>query len=56
MRDYQKKGVRINCPTHISPDGYAKITFCHDPDGTSIELVEVLDQRENIEKTLRENL
>jgi catechol 2,3-dioxygenase-like lactoylglutathione lyase family enzyme len=38
-----KRGVRFNCPPHISPDGYAKVTFCHDPDGTSIELVEVLD-------------
>lgn len=38
-----KNGVRFNCPPYISPDGYAKVTFCHDPDGTSIELVEVLD-------------
>jgi len=38
-----KNGVKFNCPPYISPDGYAKVTFCHDPDGTSIELVEVLD-------------
>lgn len=38
-----KGGVRFNCPPQISPDGYARVTFCHDPDGTSIELVEVLD-------------
>lgn len=37
------KGVKFNCPPYISPDGYAKVTFCHDPDGTCIELVEVLD-------------
>ncbi len=37
-----ERGVRFNCPPYISPDGYAKVTFCHDPDGTSIELVEVL--------------
>lgn len=36
-------GVRFNCPPHKSPDGYAKVTFCHDPDGTTIELVEVLE-------------
>jgi len=35
-----KNGVKFNCPPYISPDGYAKVTFCHDPDGTSIELVE----------------
>ena len=38
-----ESGVRFNCPPYISPDGCAKVTFCHDPDGTSIELVEVLD-------------
>lgn len=37
-----KKGVKFNCPPYVSPDGYAKVTFCHDPDGTSIELVEVM--------------
>lgn len=37
-----KNGVKFNCPPYISPDGYAKVTFCHDPDGTSIELVELL--------------
>ena len=37
-----KNGVRFNCPPYVSPDGYAKVTFCHDPDGTSIELVAVL--------------
>lgn len=46
--EYEKlmeKGVTFNCPPYISPDGYAKVTFCHDPDGTSIELVEVLDTK-----------
>lgn len=37
-----KSGVRFNCPPYISPDGYAKVTFCNDPDGARIELVEVL--------------
>lgn len=37
-----KAGVQFTAPPQLSPDGYAKVTFCHDPDGTSIELVEVL--------------
>ena len=36
-------GVKFNTPPQYSPDGYAKVTFCHDPDGTPIELVQVLD-------------
>jgi len=40
-----KNGVRFTRPPCISPDGYAKVTFCYDPDGTSIELVEVLDKK-----------
>jgi len=36
-------GVRFNAPPQLSPDGYAKVTFCQDPDGTLVELVEVLD-------------
>lgn len=35
-------GVRFNAPPQMSPDGYAKVTFCRDPDGNLIELVEVL--------------
>lgn len=37
-----KNGVKFNYKPYVSPDGYAKVAFCHDPDGTSIELVEVL--------------
>ena len=36
-------GVEFNAPPQNSSDGYAKVTFCHDPDGTPIELVEVMD-------------
>lgn len=36
-------GVKFNSPPQISSDGYAKVTFCYDPDGVPIELVEVLD-------------
>lgn len=37
-----KEGVRFNASPQISPDGYAKVTFCEDPDGNLIELVETL--------------
>ena len=36
-------GVPFNAPPQLSPDGYVKVTFCQDPDGTPVELVEVLD-------------
>lgn len=37
-------GVNFNAPPQLSPEGYAKVTFCRDPDGTLVELVEVMDQ------------
>ncbi len=36
-------GVPFNAPPQLSPDGLAKVTFCRDPDGTFIELVEMLE-------------
>ena len=38
----KKEGIFFIAPPQYSPDGYAKVTFCKDPDGTLIELVEVL--------------
>ncbi len=38
----KKHNVVFNAPPQLSPDGYAKVTFCKDPDGSLIELVEVL--------------
>jgi len=35
-------GIHFNSTPQISPDGYAKVAFCRDPDGNYIELVEVL--------------
>ncbi len=35
-------GIRFNAPPQLSPDAFAKVTFCKDPDGTFIEIVEVL--------------
>lgn len=36
------KGIQFNSTPQLSPDGYAKVTFCRAPEGTLIELVEVL--------------
>jgi catechol 2,3-dioxygenase-like lactoylglutathione lyase family enzyme len=41
-RELTAAGVVFNAPPQLSPDGYAKVTFCKDPDGSLIELVEVL--------------
>ena len=38
-----RAGVQFNAPPQLSPDGLAKVTFCQDPDGTPIELVEMLE-------------
>jgi len=37
-----ENGIRFNSPPQLSADGRVKVTFCRDPDGTLIELVEVL--------------
>ena len=36
------KGIQFSSPPQLSPDGYAKVAFCRAPEGTFIELVEVL--------------
>lgn len=36
------KGVEFNSYPQLSPDGFAKVAFCRAPEGTFIELVEVL--------------
>ncbi len=41
-RTLNENGVRFTCPPYLSPDGYAKVTFCQDPEGSFIELVEVV--------------
>ena len=38
-----KNGVKFNAPPQLPPDGNAKVTFCEDPDGTPIELVQVIN-------------
>lgn len=37
-----KEGVHFTTKPLISPDGNAKVTFCKDPDGNLLELVEEL--------------
>ena len=38
----KRKGIQFNSPLQLSPNGYAKVTFCRAPEGTLIELVEVV--------------
>lgn len=40
--ELKAEGVPFNSPPQLSSDGYAKVTFCKAPEGTLIELVEVL--------------
>lgn len=35
-------GVESVAPPQLSPDGYAKVTYCKGPEGVLLELVEVL--------------
>lgn len=42
--ELSRKGIKFNCEPQVSPDGYAKLTYCHDPDGTILELVQILDE------------
>jgi len=35
-------GVRFHAPPAVSPDGGARVAYCRDPEGTIVELVEVL--------------
>jgi len=35
-------GLEFHCPPKISPNGKAKVTFCRDPEGNLLELVEEL--------------
>jgi len=40
--ELKAQGVLFNGEPCLSPDGYAKVAFCRAPEGTFIELVEVL--------------
>lgn len=45
-----KKGIFFKSPPCKSPDGYAKVAFCRNPDGTFIELVEILGRKPRVAK------
>jgi len=36
------RGIKFNSPPQVSPNGYVKIAFCQAPEGSYLELVEVL--------------
>ena len=38
----KQSGVKFNAPPQLSPDGFAKVTFCKGPENFFIELVEEL--------------
>jgi catechol 2,3-dioxygenase-like lactoylglutathione lyase family enzyme len=38
------KGIKFNSSPQISPDGFAKVCFCYDPDNTPVELVEIIQK------------
>ena len=40
--DMSSAGIEFNCPPQVSPDGKVLLTYCKDPDGTLVELVEIL--------------
>lgn len=35
-------GIEFHTPPALSPDGSAKVTYCRDPEGVILELVEIL--------------
>ena len=41
-RRLRREGISFTCEPQVSPDGKAKVTFCFDPDGVPVELVEEL--------------
>ena len=41
-KQLSEKGIRFLSSPQASPDGYAKVAFCRDPDGCLIELVELM--------------
>ena len=38
----KEKGVKFHCSPQVSLDNKAKVTFCRDPEGNLVELVEIL--------------
>ena len=42
--DFKNDGIEFISTPEISPNGYAKVAFCQAPEGTFIELVQVLEE------------
>ncbi len=42
--DWSAKGITCTGQPQMSPDGKAKLFFCQDPDGTFLEIVEVMEK------------
>jgi len=42
--DWSARGVKCNCSPQTAPDGKARLFFCQDPDGTFLEIVEVIEK------------
>lgn len=40
--DWAARGVQCNSEPVVAPDGKAKLFFCQDPDGTFLEIVQML--------------
>ena len=43
--------VQFNAPPQVDPNGYCSVAYCHDFDGTIVELVEVLDEDQTLYKS-----
>jgi catechol 2,3-dioxygenase-like lactoylglutathione lyase family enzyme len=41
-------GVQFVSPPQVSADGNAKVAFCRDPDGTLLELVELIRRQDSL--------
>jgi catechol 2,3-dioxygenase-like lactoylglutathione lyase family enzyme len=44
-RGLRARGIRFESEPQASPDGYAKVVYCRDPENVIVELVEVLEKR-----------
>ena len=42
--DFKNDGIEFISTPEISPNGYVKVAFCQAPEGTFIELVQVLEE------------
>jgi len=37
------EGIEFNVPPTVSSEGFAKVTYCRDPEGVLVELVEIIE-------------